>query len=50
MVGTMAVPSYNDNEVGPATIGNARTRGVNPSMQELALSLNLMTLDPQAFL
>ena len=32
MAGTMAVPSWTDDEAGPTTAGNARTRGVNPSM------------------
>ena len=32
IMGTMVVPSYIEGEAGPMTVGNARTRGVNPSM------------------
>ena len=32
MVGTMVVPSWTDDEAGPTTAINARTRGVNPLM------------------
>ena len=32
MTGTMAIPSWTDDEAGPTTVGNVRTRGVNPSM------------------
>ena len=32
IAGTMAVPTWTDDDAGPTTIGNARTRGVNPLM------------------
>ena len=32
MVGTMVVPSRTGDEAGPTSVGNARTREVNPSM------------------
>ena len=32
IAGTIAIPSWNDDEASPATAGKARTRGVNPSM------------------
>ena len=32
IAGTMEIPSCTDDEAGSATAGNARTRGVNPSM------------------
>ena len=32
IVGTMAAPSYTDNEAGSVTAGNGRTRRVNPLM------------------
>jgi len=32
IVGTLEVPSCTNDEAGSMTTGNARTRGVNPSM------------------
>ena len=39
IAGTMAVPSDIDDEAGSTTAGNARTRGVNPSMADGACPL-----------